>query len=371
MARARTVGSGGAVAGLVVGLGGHALDELRADVPVLVLPVDGLRHRHTVLGDLGRTERLLNDHITPLGTERDGHSIRQTLYTNQHLRAGLGAEADVLAVLTHAGRAEVERARLARPRRVSRRRWAGTSRTTYAAGANRRMAPGTNRKHGCWSCAEMSAAGGAGASGRWRAGHRRTWGTVAGQSSRRRTGTLLKGSSHVLSQNDPLVFPEQISGQFSVRSVLTCAARSCSHARAPHDGPVLPGPRPPLPSRSGATLLARTPPPHAAPCATSTARSTRPRSCLRARRCGAAGGPPDLLLSSSGGAHWRAGRLHSGLQLQTRTPPAADFPPERAIPARRQVPAYVSSLPNLKDLGVDAVVCVCASPLPPPPPPLR
>src|SRR5690606_31268278 len=46
-------GGGGAVTGVVAGLGGNVLDELGADVLELVLQFDFLGNRHTVLGDGG------------------------------------------------------------------------------------------------------------------------------------------------------------------------------------------------------------------------------------------------------------------------------------------------------------------------------
>lgn len=60
-------GGGGAVAGLLVGVVGHVLHQLGADVLVLVLQVDALGHRHAVLGDLGAAPALLDDDVATLG----------------------------------------------------------------------------------------------------------------------------------------------------------------------------------------------------------------------------------------------------------------------------------------------------------------
>lgn len=59
-------GSGGAVTGLLVGVVGHILHQLGADVLELVLELDGLGHRHAVLGDLGAAPGRLDDHIAAL-----------------------------------------------------------------------------------------------------------------------------------------------------------------------------------------------------------------------------------------------------------------------------------------------------------------
>lgn len=54
-------GSGGAITSLLIGVVGHVLHQLGTDVLVLVLQVDALGHRHTVLGDLRAAPALLND----------------------------------------------------------------------------------------------------------------------------------------------------------------------------------------------------------------------------------------------------------------------------------------------------------------------
>ena len=62
---------GGAVAGHVAGLGRNVADHAGADVLVLVLELDFLGHGDAVLGHRGRAEALLQDDVTPLGSERD------------------------------------------------------------------------------------------------------------------------------------------------------------------------------------------------------------------------------------------------------------------------------------------------------------
>src|ERR1700719_2151974 len=66
---------GGAVAGHVGGLGRDLLHHLRAHVLELVLQLDLLGHRHSVLRDGGGAERLLDHHVAALGPEGDLHRV--------------------------------------------------------------------------------------------------------------------------------------------------------------------------------------------------------------------------------------------------------------------------------------------------------
>ncbi len=82
-------GRRGAVAGEVVGLGRDFTDQLGAEIFELVLKLDFLRDRHTVLGDAGRAERLLDHDVAALGAERDLHRIGEDIDAAQQLLAGI------------------------------------------------------------------------------------------------------------------------------------------------------------------------------------------------------------------------------------------------------------------------------------------
>ena len=62
-------GGGGAVASLLIGVVGHVLYQLGADVLVAILEVDALGHGHAILGDLGAAPALLDDHRAALRWE--------------------------------------------------------------------------------------------------------------------------------------------------------------------------------------------------------------------------------------------------------------------------------------------------------------
>jgi hypothetical protein len=62
-----------------------------------VLELDALGDGDTVLGDLGRAVRLLDDHVAALGAERRGDGGDGALDTLEDRLAGLNAELDVLA----------------------------------------------------------------------------------------------------------------------------------------------------------------------------------------------------------------------------------------------------------------------------------
>jgi len=78
-------GGGGPVACDVVGLLRDRLDEVGAEVDLAVGELDVLGHCDTVFGDLGGAERLVQDHVAPLRTQRDLHCVCQLVSTHQHL----------------------------------------------------------------------------------------------------------------------------------------------------------------------------------------------------------------------------------------------------------------------------------------------
>ena len=88
---------GGAVTGFVIGAGSDFLDHLRAHVLELVLKLDLFGDRHTVLGDAGGTERLVQNHVTTLGAQRDLDSVGQDVDAFQNTIAGIGVEFHVLS----------------------------------------------------------------------------------------------------------------------------------------------------------------------------------------------------------------------------------------------------------------------------------
>jgi len=63
-------GGGGAISGSLVGLVGDVSHKFGTEVLKLVLELNGLGDGHTVLGDLGATEGLLDDHIATCQEER-------------------------------------------------------------------------------------------------------------------------------------------------------------------------------------------------------------------------------------------------------------------------------------------------------------
>ena len=87
---------GGAVAGLIAGLGGDLLDQLSAHVLELVVQFDVLGDGHAVLGDAGGAERLVEHDVAALGAERHADGIGENIDAAQHARAGIGAEFYVL-----------------------------------------------------------------------------------------------------------------------------------------------------------------------------------------------------------------------------------------------------------------------------------
>ena len=89
-------GGGGAVTGLIVGLGGHFAQHLCAHVLELVLEFDFLGDGNAVLGDAGGAEALVDDNIATLGAECDLHGIGENVHTAQNALARVAAEFDVL-----------------------------------------------------------------------------------------------------------------------------------------------------------------------------------------------------------------------------------------------------------------------------------
>ena len=59
-----------AVARLLVGVVGNVLHQLRSDVLILVLQLDRLRHRHSVLRDFRTSPALLEDNVPALQRTR-------------------------------------------------------------------------------------------------------------------------------------------------------------------------------------------------------------------------------------------------------------------------------------------------------------
>ena len=81
-------GGGGAVAGLIGGVGSDFLHHLRAHVLELVLELDLLRDRDTVLGDGGGAEALVEHRVAALGAQRHLDGIRQNVDALEHASHG-------------------------------------------------------------------------------------------------------------------------------------------------------------------------------------------------------------------------------------------------------------------------------------------
>ena len=86
----------GAVAGKIVGLGGHFAHHLRAHVLELVGELDFLGDGHAVLGDARRAIGLVDDDVAALGAERHLDGIVQQFDAAQHAVARIGGEFDFL-----------------------------------------------------------------------------------------------------------------------------------------------------------------------------------------------------------------------------------------------------------------------------------
>jgi hypothetical protein len=88
--------SGGTVTGEFVGLGSDILEEASTEVLELVLKLDSLGHGHTVLGDLGRAIRRLDEDVTTLGTKRRSHRLRKSINTLEELGTSFNTELELL-----------------------------------------------------------------------------------------------------------------------------------------------------------------------------------------------------------------------------------------------------------------------------------
>jgi hypothetical protein len=78
---------GGAVAGQIVGLGSNFLDHLRTHVLELVFQFDLLGDGDAVLGDARRAERLVEDDVAALRTQRHLNGVGKRIDTLQQLVA--------------------------------------------------------------------------------------------------------------------------------------------------------------------------------------------------------------------------------------------------------------------------------------------
>src|SRR6202012_4704140 len=83
---------GGAVAGRIRRLGGYFAHHLGAHVLELVVKLDFLGDGDAVLGDAGRAERLVEDDVAALRTERHLDGVGEDVDAAQHAVAGLDAE---------------------------------------------------------------------------------------------------------------------------------------------------------------------------------------------------------------------------------------------------------------------------------------
>ncbi len=77
-------GGGGAVAGDVVGLGGHRLDQLRTEVLEGILEVDLAGDGHAVVGDRRTAECLGQHHMPAAGAEGDAHCVGELVDAGLH-----------------------------------------------------------------------------------------------------------------------------------------------------------------------------------------------------------------------------------------------------------------------------------------------
>jgi len=89
-------GSGGAVTGNVVGLGGHFLQGLGTHVLEGVFELDLLGDGDTVVGDRGHTELLLDDDVAASRSEGDPDAVGHRVDTRLQRLAGIIVELELL-----------------------------------------------------------------------------------------------------------------------------------------------------------------------------------------------------------------------------------------------------------------------------------
>src|SRR5699024_3229087 len=87
---------GGSVTGYVVGLGGHLFDELGTHVLVGVLELDLTGDGHTIVGDGGGAELLLEHHVAALGAEGHLDGVGELVHTRLEAAAGLVIKFEIL-----------------------------------------------------------------------------------------------------------------------------------------------------------------------------------------------------------------------------------------------------------------------------------
>ena len=97
---------GGAVAGHVAGLRSDFLHQLSADILHRILQLNLFGHRHAILGDGGRTELLLNDNVSALGSECRLDGVRQCVHAAQDRLTGI---LTVQNLLCHTSNSPIER----------------------------------------------------------------------------------------------------------------------------------------------------------------------------------------------------------------------------------------------------------------------
>ena len=92
-------GGGGAVTGDVVGLLGHFLDQLGADLLEGVLELDLLGDGDAVVGDRGGAPLLVEHDVAALRAEGDADGVGQLVHAGLEAAAGLLVEGDQLGHL--------------------------------------------------------------------------------------------------------------------------------------------------------------------------------------------------------------------------------------------------------------------------------
>src|SRR5262249_15785427 len=86
---------GGAIAGDVIGLGGHGAHHLGAHVLELVFELDFLGDGDAVLGNARCAEALVDHDVAALGTERNLHRVGEDVDATDHLVAGISRKSYV------------------------------------------------------------------------------------------------------------------------------------------------------------------------------------------------------------------------------------------------------------------------------------